>query len=91
LFTPFAAFEQSVQAVLTPCQCKALQLSSEAKEMTSILSRKQIAAIRGHKEPQTETEGLNMCQNCFLSELPGVVFGIVTVIWIVSTIGLLNR
>jgi hypothetical protein len=31
-----------------------------------------------------------MCQNC-LSELPGVIFGIVTVVWIIGTIGLLNR
>jgi len=26
-----------------------------------------------------------------MSELPGVVFGIVTVIWIIGTLGLLNR
>jgi hypothetical protein len=32
-----------------------------------------------------------MCQHCFLSELPAVVFGIVTVIWIIGTLGLLNR
>jgi hypothetical protein len=32
-----------------------------------------------------------MCDHCFLSELPGVIFGIVMVIWIVGTIGLLNR
>jgi hypothetical protein len=50
-----------------------------------------MASIRSFIKPSRETEGLNMCQNCFLSELPGVVFGIVTVIWIVSTIGLLNR
>ena len=59
--------------------------------MTSLLTQKQIAATRGQIEPQTETEGLKMCQNCFLSELPGVVFGIVTVIWIIGTLGLLNR
>ncbi len=59
--------------------------------MTSLLSEKQMASIRSFIKPSRETEGLNMCQNCFLSELPGVVFGIVTVIWIVSTVGLLNR
>ena len=59
--------------------------------MTSILNAKQMAAIRGFEKPQTKTEGLTMCQQCFLSELPGVVFGIVTVIWIVGTLGLLNR
>jgi hypothetical protein len=59
--------------------------------MTSLLNDKQMAAIRAFIKPSPEMEGLNMCQNCFLSELPGVVFGIVTVIWIVGTIGLLNR
>ena len=58
--------------------------------MTSILSEKQMASIRGFVNPR-EMEGLTMCQHCFLSELPGVVFGIVTVIWIVGTFGLLNR
>jgi hypothetical protein len=32
-----------------------------------------------------------MGQQTFLSELPGVVFGIVTIIWIVGALGLLNR
>jgi hypothetical protein len=32
-----------------------------------------------------------MCDHCFLSELPAVVFGIVTVIWIIGTLSLLNR
>jgi len=32
-----------------------------------------------------------MCDHCLMSELPGVVFGIVTVIWIIGTLGLLNR
>jgi hypothetical protein len=59
--------------------------------MTSILNEKQLAAIRGIEKTQVETEGLTMIQQCFLSELPGVIFGIVTVIWIVGTIGLLNR
>jgi hypothetical protein len=59
--------------------------------MTSILTEKQMAAIRGFEKPQVETEGLPMSQQCFLSELPGIVFGIVTVIWIVGTLGLLNR
>jgi hypothetical protein len=59
--------------------------------MTSILDEKWMAAIRGLEKPQVETEGLTMCQQCFLSELPGIVFGIVTVIWIVGTLGLLNR
>ncbi len=59
--------------------------------MTSVLTEKQMAAIRGFEKPQIETEGLAMSQQCFLSELPGVVFGIVTVIWIVGTLGLLNR
>lgn len=59
--------------------------------MTSILTQKQMAAIRGFVKSPTKGEGLTMSQNCFLSELPGLVFGIVTVIWIVGTIGLLNR
>jgi len=59
--------------------------------MTSILTDKQMAAIRGFEKPQVDTEGLTMGQQCFLSELPGVVFGIVTVIWIFGTLGLLNR
>jgi hypothetical protein len=59
--------------------------------MTSILNEKQMAAIRGFVKSPTKNEGLIMCENCFLSELPGVIFGIVTVIWIVGTIGLLNR
>jgi len=59
--------------------------------MTSILTDKQMAAVRGFEKPQVETEGLTMNQQCFLSELPGIVFGIVTVIWIVGTLGLLNR
>ncbi len=59
--------------------------------MTSILTDKQMAAIRGFDKPRVETEGLTMNQQCFLSELPGIVFGIVTVIWIVGTLGLLNR
>ena len=59
--------------------------------MTSILTQKQMAAIRGFEISPTKSEGLTMCQNCFLSELPGVVFGIVTVVWIIGTIGLLNR
>jgi hypothetical protein len=32
-----------------------------------------------------------MCQQCFLSELPGIVFGVVTLIWIVGALGVLNR
>ncbi len=59
--------------------------------MTSLLTEKQIASIRGFINPSHEMEGLSMCQNCFLSELPGVVFGIVTLIWIVGPLGLLNR
>jgi hypothetical protein len=63
----------------------------EANKMTSILTQKQMAAIRGFVNSPTKSEGLIMCQNCFLSELPGVVFGVVTIIWIVGTLGLLNR
>jgi hypothetical protein len=63
----------------------------EANKMTSILTQEQISAIRGFAKSTTKSEGLIMCENCFLSELPGVIFGIVTVIWIVGTIGLLNR
>jgi hypothetical protein len=59
--------------------------------VNSILSEKQLAAIRGFENPQVETEGLTMSQQCFLSELPGIVFGIVTIIWIVGALGLLNR
>jgi hypothetical protein len=59
--------------------------------MTSTLTRKQTAAIRGFEKTQAETEGLAMSQQCFLSELPGVVFGVVTLIWIVGAMGLLNR
>jgi hypothetical protein len=59
--------------------------------VNSILSEKQLAAIRGFEKPQVETEGLTMSQQYFLSELPGVVFGIVTIIWIVGALGLLNR
>jgi hypothetical protein len=50
-----------------------------------------MAAIRGLEKPQVEMERPTMSQQCFLSELPGIVFGIVTVIWIVGTLGLLNR
>ena len=59
--------------------------------MTAILTEKQMAAIRGFKKPQVKAEGMTMGQQCFLSELPGIVFGIVTIIWIVGTMGLLNR
>ena len=59
--------------------------------MTSLLNEKQLATIRGFINQSSEMEGINMCQSCFLSELPGVIFGLVTVIWIVGTIGLLNR
>lgn len=59
--------------------------------MTSVLTQKQMAAIRGFEKPQAETEGLTLSQHCFLSELPGVVFGVVTIIWIIGTLGLLNR
>ncbi len=59
--------------------------------MTSLLTEKQMATIRAFIKPSSEMEGLSMCQNCFLSELPGMVFGIVTIIWIVGTLGLLNR
>jgi len=41
--------------------------------------------------PPTVKERLTMCDHCLMSELPGVVFGIVTVIWIIGTLGLLNR
>ena len=58
--------------------------------MTSLLDEKQLATIRGFINQSSEMEGINMCQHCFLSELP-VIFGLVTVIWIVGTIGLLNR
>ena len=57
--------------------------------MISILTDKQMATIRGFVNPQTEE--LTLCQHCFLSELPGVVYGIVTLIWIVGAFGLLNR
>jgi hypothetical protein len=63
----------------------------EANKMTSLLSEKQMASIRSFFKPSCEMEGLNMCQHCFLSELPGVVFGVVTIIWIFGTLGLLNR
>jgi hypothetical protein len=59
--------------------------------MISILTEKQVAAIRGYERPQIETEGTAMSLQLFLSELPGVIFGIVTIIWIVGTLGLLNR
>lgn len=59
--------------------------------MISILTQKQMAAIRGLEKPQVETEGVNMSLQLFLSELPGVVFGIVTIVWIIGTLGLLNR
>jgi hypothetical protein len=59
--------------------------------MISILTEKQVAAIRGYERPQIETEGRAMSLQLFLSELPGVIFGIVTIIWIVGTLGLLNR
>ncbi|MGA7872134.1 MAG: hypothetical protein WCA22_14705 [Candidatus Binatus sp.] len=59
--------------------------------MTTVLTHKQLAAIRGFEKPQGETEGLTLSQQCFLSELPGVVFGVVTLIWIVGTLGLLIR
>ena len=59
--------------------------------MTSILTQKEMAAIRGYEKPPVEMDGLTFSQHCFLSELPGVVFGIVTLIWIVGTLGLLNR
>jgi len=59
--------------------------------MTSLLNEKQIGAIRGFINPSLEKEGLTMSQSCFLSELPGVIFGVVTLIWIVGTLGLLNR
>jgi hypothetical protein len=63
----------------------------EANKMTSTLTEQQIAAIRGFVISPMQGEGFTMCQHCFLSELPSVVFGIVTVIWIVGAIGLLNR
>jgi hypothetical protein len=72
----------------------ALQLRAlhrEANEVTPILTQEQLAAIHGFAKSPTKSEGLAMCHNCFLSELPGVIFGIVTVIWIVGAIGLLNR
>ena len=59
--------------------------------MTSILTQKQMAAIRGFEIPDVDTEVLTMCEHCFLSELPGLIFGIVTVVWIIGTLGLLNR
>ena len=59
--------------------------------MISILTEKQIAAIRGLEKPQIETEGFRMSLQILLSELPGVVFGIVTILWIVTTLGLMNR
>jgi hypothetical protein len=59
--------------------------------MISILTEKQVAAIRGTEKPQIETEGTAMSLQLFLSELPGVIFGIVTIIWIIGTLGLLNR
>jgi hypothetical protein len=63
----------------------------EVKQMTSILTEKQMAAIRGFEIPDVDKEVLTMCEHCFLSELPGVIFGIVTVVWIIGTLGLLNR
>jgi hypothetical protein len=59
--------------------------------MVSILSAKQAAAIRGFQKPQIEVEGYAMSQQLFLSELPGVIFGVVTIVWIVVTLGLLTR
>ena len=59
--------------------------------MISILTQKQMAAIRRFESLPVETEGLTLSQQLFLSELPGVVFGVVTLIWIVATLGLLNR
>ena len=59
--------------------------------MTSILTEKQMAAIRGFEIPAIDREVLTMCEHCFLSELPGVIFGIVTIVWIIGTLGLLNR
>ena len=59
--------------------------------MISILTEKQMATIRGFVNRQAETEGLTMNEQSFLSELPSIVFGIVTLIWIVGAFGLLNR
>ena len=59
--------------------------------MVSILTEKQAAAIRGFQKPPIEAEGYAMSLQLFLSELPGVVFGVVTIIWIFVTLGLLTR
>lgn len=59
--------------------------------MISILTEEQLAAIRGFERPQIETEGMRMSLQLLVSELPGVIFGIVTIIWIISTVALLNR
>ena len=57
--------------------------------MISILTEKQLATIRGFGTAEFEAEGLMIQQ--YLSELPAIVFGVVTLIWIVGTLGLLNR
>jgi hypothetical protein len=58
--------------------------------MISILTEKQLATIRGFGTAEFEAEGLIMIQQ-YLSELPAIIFGVVTLIWIVGTLGLLNR
>jgi hypothetical protein len=59
--------------------------------MTSIATHKQVAVIPGFMNAAEQPTRLSISQHCLLSELPGVVFGVITLVWIISTISLLIR
>jgi len=53
--------------------------------MAIATKRQVLEGIRGDTRAQETGEGVRIAQGRFLDELPGIVFAILTVVWIVSS------
>jgi hypothetical protein len=49
-------------------------------------NRTQVAGFSPAAEPEAATDSIRYAQNSLLTELPGVAFGIITLVYIVSSL-----
>ncbi len=54
--------------------------------MNATTKEARLAGLRNVTQPQESTEGIRFAQNALLSELPGAVFGLITIGYIVSSL-----
>ncbi len=54
--------------------------------MNATTNRARIAGVTPAAVPAAPTDHVRLAQNSFLTELPGVAFGIITLVYIVSSL-----